>query len=142
MRVGTILFGAMLLLLLAGSLLFAYSGLGDMPLAGWIALVAGVVFSLIIGIGLMALLFYSSRQGYDEPPKLEDTMNPMSTFNPAQPCRVHDEVNNKFLEWKPEWAAHYREHADKRSDGIIAWDGYLLDGWSEIAGRHQDPSSH
>jgi hypothetical protein len=66
------LFGAALLLLLAGSLLFAYSGLGDMPLAGWIALVAGVAVSLIIGIGLMTLLFYSSRQGYDEPPKVDD----------------------------------------------------------------------
>jgi hypothetical protein len=72
MRIGSILFGAALLLLLAGSLLFAYSGLGHMPLAGWIALVAGVGFSLIIGTGLMALLFYSSRQGYDEPPKRDD----------------------------------------------------------------------
>ena len=72
MRIGTALFAVALLLLLAGSLLFAYTGLGDMPLAGWIALVAGVTFSLIIGIGLMALLFYSSRQGYDEPPKLDD----------------------------------------------------------------------
>jgi hypothetical protein len=26
------------------------------------------VFSLLIGCGLMALLFYSSRHGYDEPP--------------------------------------------------------------------------
>jgi hypothetical protein len=42
MRIGTALFAVALLLLLAGSLLFAYSGLGDMPLAGWIALVAGV----------------------------------------------------------------------------------------------------
>jgi hypothetical protein len=25
--------------------------------------------SLVVGIGLMALLFYSNRRGYDEPPK-------------------------------------------------------------------------
>jgi hypothetical protein len=25
------------------------------------------VFSLVVGIGLMALVFYSSRKGYDEP---------------------------------------------------------------------------
>jgi hypothetical protein len=28
----------------------------------------GIFFSLVIGIGLMALVFYSSRAGYDEPP--------------------------------------------------------------------------
>jgi hypothetical protein len=39
----------------------------DMPPAGYIAMALGIVFSLIIGCGLMALLFYSSRHGYDEP---------------------------------------------------------------------------
>jgi len=38
-----------------------------MPAAGYIAMTLGIVFSLIIGCGLMALLFYSSRHGYDEP---------------------------------------------------------------------------
>jgi heme/copper-type cytochrome/quinol oxidase subunit 2 len=38
---------------------------------GWTALVLGVVFSVIIGCGLMALMFFSSRRGYDEPPKFE-----------------------------------------------------------------------
>jgi hypothetical protein len=33
----------------------------------------GVVFSLVVGIGLMALVFYSSRSGYDEPAKLIGT---------------------------------------------------------------------
>jgi hypothetical protein len=33
-----------------------------------VALAVGVIFSLAVGIGLMALLFYSSRRGYDEPP--------------------------------------------------------------------------
>jgi hypothetical protein len=40
-----------------------------MPDQGYTALAIGVVFSSIVGIGLMALLFYSSRRGYDEPPK-------------------------------------------------------------------------
>ena len=30
----------------------------------------GIVFSLLVGVGLMALVFYSSRAGYDEPAKL------------------------------------------------------------------------
>ena len=33
---------------------------------GWIALGLGTFFSLLIGCGLMALMFYSSRSGYDE----------------------------------------------------------------------------
>ena len=37
------------------------------PEAGYVALVFGVMFSLIVGAGLMALVFYSSRKGYDEP---------------------------------------------------------------------------
>ena len=37
-----------------------------MPTTGYVALTLGVVFSLIVGCGLMALLFYSSRHGYDE----------------------------------------------------------------------------
>ena len=37
-----------------------------MPEIGYVAMTIGVVFSLLIGIALMALLFYSSRHGYDE----------------------------------------------------------------------------
>ena len=33
---------------------------------GWIALGLGSFFSLVIGCGLMALMFFSSRRGYDE----------------------------------------------------------------------------
>jgi branched-subunit amino acid ABC-type transport system permease component len=40
-----------------------------LPEVGYVAMTIGVVFSLIIGFALMALLFllfYSSRHGYDE----------------------------------------------------------------------------
>jgi Zn-dependent protease with chaperone function len=33
---------------------------------GWIALALGTFFSLLIGCGLMALMFFSSRSGHDE----------------------------------------------------------------------------
>ena len=33
---------------------------------GWIALSLGTFFSLIVGGGLITLVFYSSRHGYDE----------------------------------------------------------------------------
>jgi hypothetical protein len=40
---------------------------GDaMPLYGYLAIAGGVLFSLLVGGGLMALVFYSSRHGYDD----------------------------------------------------------------------------
>lgn len=33
---------------------------------GWIALAAGVVVTLALGAGLMFLVFYSNRRGYDD----------------------------------------------------------------------------
>jgi hypothetical protein len=56
--------------LLVGALWFAASmweGLvGDVPLYGWFAIGGGVLFSLALGGGLMALMFYSERHGYDD----------------------------------------------------------------------------
>ena len=56
--------------LLIGALWFAvvtWTSLGDtVPLYGWFAIGGGVFFSLLIGGGLMALMFYSARHGYDD----------------------------------------------------------------------------
>jgi hypothetical protein len=43
------------------------------PTSGYVALGLGVTFSIVIGCGLMALIFYSSRRGYDTPPQYETT---------------------------------------------------------------------
>jgi hypothetical protein len=37
-----------------------------MPAVGYVAMTIGVVLSLLVGFVLMALVFYSSRHGYDE----------------------------------------------------------------------------
>ncbi len=62
---------APLLGFLAASVWFAYyvwaSDTGPpMPASGYVAMGLGVLFSLVVGIGLMALVFYSNRHGYDE----------------------------------------------------------------------------
>jgi hypothetical protein len=46
----------------------ATNGVDDVAIDenGWIALDLGSFFSLVIGCGLMALMFFSSRQGCDE----------------------------------------------------------------------------
>ncbi len=41
-------------------------GGNEIPLYGWVAIAGGVVFSLVVGIGLMTLIFYSHRHGYDD----------------------------------------------------------------------------
>lgn len=43
----------------------ALSGVG-IPAFGWAMLGLGVLLTLIVGGGLMALLFYSSRKHYDQ----------------------------------------------------------------------------
>jgi hypothetical protein len=43
-------------------------GNSGIDLNGWIALVVGVLATLAVGVGLMALVFISNRRGYDEPP--------------------------------------------------------------------------
>ena len=35
------------------------------PAIGWLFLIAGVVLTLLVGGGLMALMFYSNRKGRD-----------------------------------------------------------------------------
>ena len=39
-----------------------------MPAVGYVAMILGVLISVFVGCGLMALLFYSNRHGYDGPP--------------------------------------------------------------------------
>ncbi len=41
--------------------------------AGILAMTLGVLFTVAIGVGLMVLIFYSSRRGYDEPPARDPT---------------------------------------------------------------------
>jgi hypothetical protein len=43
-------------------------GNSGIDLNGWIALVLGVLATLAVGVGLMALIFISNRRGYDDPP--------------------------------------------------------------------------
>jgi len=47
---------------------YAWTHLGGDPIPtyGYVALAGGVVISLAVGGGLMALVFYSSRHGYDD----------------------------------------------------------------------------
>jgi hypothetical protein len=41
-------------------------GASQISLAGWLAMIFGVVATLALGIGLMTLMYVSNRRGYDE----------------------------------------------------------------------------
>jgi hypothetical protein len=68
---GTVTLVIVLFGLLVAATLFAVRSFTSiegppMPQVGYVAMTIGVVLSLLIGFALMALLFYSSRHGYDE----------------------------------------------------------------------------
>ncbi len=70
-NLGTIILFAALIAIMAAALWYAASAWTvvsgpPMPTAGYVAMILGVVISLVVGCGLMALLFYSSRHGYDD----------------------------------------------------------------------------
>jgi hypothetical protein len=69
---GKIVLIAALFALLAGSIWFAVQGWMSLegtaiPTEGYVAMALGIFFTLVVGVGLMMLMFYSHRRGYDEP---------------------------------------------------------------------------
>ena len=68
---GTVVVLAPLVAILIASVWFAAYGWTategpPMPVAGYLAMAVGIVFSLLVGVGLMSLVFYSRRHGYDD----------------------------------------------------------------------------
>lgn len=64
-----------LVTLLAAVGVYAYEGLmvsdAPVPTYGIVLFTIGTALLVIVGVGLMGLLFYSSRRGYDEPPHIK-----------------------------------------------------------------------
>jgi hypothetical protein len=68
---GSILVLVPMMAILAASVWFAVHGWmaiegPDIPMEGYVAMAAGIIFTLIVGVGLMSLVFYSRRHGYDD----------------------------------------------------------------------------
>jgi hypothetical protein len=49
---------------------------------GWLMMGLGIFFTLLVGCGLMVLIFYSSRAGFDGPPEVEFDENPEPEASP------------------------------------------------------------
>jgi Na+-driven multidrug efflux pump len=47
-----------------------------MPASGHVAMWLGIVLSMLVGCGLMALMFFSSRRGYDDRASRHDIDRP------------------------------------------------------------------
>lgn len=61
-----ILSAAVAMAVVAVAVMWRQVGNVSMTLTGYIALSFGVIASLGVGMGLMGLIFYSSRHGYDD----------------------------------------------------------------------------
>jgi hypothetical protein len=63
-------------------------------------------------------------------------LRPMFEFDPTRPALVHDELNDRTFEWKPEGAESYGKALDDSrrwgSVGKVEWDGLILDGWRPL----------
>jgi ABC-type siderophore export system fused ATPase/permease subunit len=82
-----IIIGAVLLALVAAALILTAGGWArlagiEMSMAGIVALVLGSLLTLALGGGLMFLVFYSARQGYDE--QVQDYSNVLTGKEPLQ----------------------------------------------------------
>ncbi len=64
-----------LLVILAAVGAYAFEGLmvpdAPVPTYGIVMFTIGITLLVAVGVGLMGLLFYSSRRGYDEPPHVK-----------------------------------------------------------------------
>ncbi|WP_375786595.1 hypothetical protein ACE10Z_02900 [Bradyrhizobium sp. Pha-3] len=64
-----------LLVILAAVGAYAFEGLivpdAPVPTYGIVMFTIGITLLVAVGAGLMGLLFYSSRRGYDEPPLIK-----------------------------------------------------------------------
>ena len=59
-------FAAVVAVAVVVAIFWSRLGASQISLIGWLAMVFGVIATLGLGIGLMALMFISSRGGYDE----------------------------------------------------------------------------
>ncbi|MEL6568539.1 MAG: hypothetical protein AAFQ22_08985 [Pseudomonadota bacterium] len=66
--------GAVVLLVFAAIGAYLASGVssGGLPIALWLPYGIGAFLTIVVGSGLFALTFYSSRAGYDEIDRPED----------------------------------------------------------------------
>ena len=48
-------------------------------------------------------------------------MEPMTTFDPDVPCKVHERLNNRTLDWRTRWAQDYKRDAVPKVDGTVRW---------------------
>lgn len=57
---------------------WVWQELGDVEISwhGWLALILGASATFLVGAGLMALVFFSSRRGYDDRVKRPDDFEP------------------------------------------------------------------
>jgi hypothetical protein len=61
-------------------------------------------------------------------------MRPLRECDLSKPAEVYDELNDRWFEWKPEWAKSWRERSTPNEpDGsTMLWDGEIIVGWRPL----------
>jgi hypothetical protein len=66
-------------------------------------------------------------------PNPSSSRRPMSEFDPSKPALVHDKLNDQTIDWEPErHGTDYKAGHRGLGDGVVEWDGLLLDGWKPL----------
>jgi len=55
----------------------------------------------------------------------------MTEFDPSRPSKIHDVLNDQLYPYDPAARFDWDQYAVYQPDGLVAWDGMILDGWCE-----------
>ena len=104
----------------------------SVPAWVWLLLAIGGGLSVVLGAGLMALVFYSNRMGFDEPPVI---VEPGNEFSPLTAMRERDRGRSRIF------LAKLRESCILSASSKIAFVDGRVPAERALARESRDPGA-